>query len=193
VFEALNEETKFEGEGSPKKAFATLARVNQLFIDTVRATGGNNAQRLLIVAGYATDITKTTSSDYVLPHDSTPHRLFISVHYYTPWPFVGMTEDASWGKMAPTWGSESDQAELNRLFDLMSEFCKQNDMPAFIGEFGVTTKKESESRVRWMSAVIHAALSRKMVPVLWETGGDISRHAPYAANAALVQVLHDAK
>ncbi|HEX3776539.1 MAG TPA: glycoside hydrolase family 5 protein [Polyangiaceae bacterium] len=193
VFEALNEETKFDGEGSAQKAYATLARVNQLFIDTVRASGGNNAERLLIIAGYSTDITKTTSSDYVLPHDSIPHRLFISVHYYTPWPFVGMTEDASWGKMAPTWGSESDRAELSRLFDMMSEFCTHNDMPAFIGEFGVTTKKESESRVRWMSAVIQASLSRKMVPVLWETGGDISRHPPYTPNAALLQVLENAK
>jgi endoglucanase len=115
------------------------------------------------------------------------------VHYYTPWTFVGMTEDASWGKMAPTWGSESDRAELSRLFDMMSEFCTHNDMPAFIGEFGVTTKKESESRVRWMSAVIQASLSRKMVPVLWETGGDISRHPPYTPNAALLQVLENAK
>ena len=61
IFEALNEETNFEGEGSTKKAYATLTRVNQLFIDTVRKTGGNNAKRLLIVTGYATDITKTTS------------------------------------------------------------------------------------------------------------------------------------
>ena len=61
IFEALNEETKFEGAGSTQKAYATLTRVNQLFIDTVRKTGGNNAKRLLIVTGYATDITKTTS------------------------------------------------------------------------------------------------------------------------------------
>ena len=39
-----------------KKAYATLTRVNQLFIDTVRKTGGNNAKRLLIVTGYSTDI-----------------------------------------------------------------------------------------------------------------------------------------
>ncbi len=193
VFESLNEETKFDGEGSPQKAFATLTRVNQLFIDTVRATGGNNAKRLLVVAGYATDITKTASSDYTLPTDTLPHRLFISVHYYTPWQFVGMTEDASWGKMAPTWGSPSDQAELTRLFDTMGEFCTRHDIPAFIGEFGVTNKKEAESRVRWMSAVAHAALTRKMVPVLWEIGTDISRRPPYAASPALLQVLQSVR
>lgn len=189
VFEALNEETKFEGEGSTKKAYATLTRVNQLFIDTVRKTGGNNAKRLLIVTGYATDFTKTASDDYLLPVDPVPHKLMISVHYYTPWQFVGMTEDASWGKMQPTWGSPGDVAELNRLFDLMQGFTQRNDIPAFIGEFGVTEKKEAVSRVRWMTAVAHASLERKMVPVLWDTGTDISRKAPYDATPALKLTL----
>jgi endoglucanase len=189
IFEALNEETKFDNEGSPGKAYTTLTRVNQLFIDTVRHTGGNNAKRLLVVAGYGTDITKTCSNEYTLPKDTIPHRLFLSVHYYTPWQFCGMTEDASWGKMAPTWGSSTDVMELDRLFGMMNEFCTRNDIPAFIGEFGVTDQKESASRIRWMSAVTNAALSRKMVPVLWDTGHEISRRPPYAASADLLQVL----
>jgi endoglucanase len=189
IFEALNEETNFEKEGSPQKAYATLTRVNQLFIDTVRSTGGNNAKRLLIVTGYSTDITKTCSSQYTLPKDTIAHKLFISVHYYTPWQFVGMTEDADWGKMAPTWGSSSDVMELDRLFGMMGEFCTRNDLPAFLGEYGVNEKKESASRIRWISAVTKAALSRKMVPVLWDTGHEVSRRPPYAASADLGQVL----
>lgn len=191
IFEALNEETKFDNAGSPQKAYATLTHVNQLFIDTVRKTGGNNAKRLLIVSGYATDISKTCSSDYNLPADTIPHRLFISVHYYTPWQFCGMTEDADWGKMAPTWGSPSDVAELERLFDMMQAFCARNDIPAFIGEFGVTEKKESASRIRFLSAVFSAALARKMVPVLWDTGLQISRRAPYSAGPDLLHTLQN--
>ena len=189
IFEDLNEETNFANEGSTEKAYATLTRVNQLFIDTVRHSGGNNSKRLLIIAGYATDITKTCAKEYKLPTDSIPGRLFISVHYYTPWQFCGMTEDADWGKMMPTWGSERDVAELNRLFDTMGEFCTRNDIPAFLGEFGVTAKKDPASRVRWMSAVAQATISRKMVPVLWDTGNEVSRHQPYAASSALLQVL----
>jgi endoglucanase len=189
VFEALNEETKFDNAGSERQAYATLTRVNQLFIDTVRKSGENNAKRLLIVTGYATDIGKTSSPEYALPVDTIPHRLLISVHYYTPWTFCGLTEDADWGKMAPTWGSPSDVAELERLFDMMQAFCTRNDIPAFIGELGVTDKKESASRVRWLSAVMNAALSRKMVPVLWDTGTQISRNPPYAAGPDLLQVL----
>jgi endoglucanase len=100
-----------------------------------------------------------------------------------------MNKDESWGKVAPTWGSHADVAELNRLFDVMQDFCKRNDLPAFIGEFGVTDKRETPSRARWMTAVAEAALSRKMIPVLWDTGGDISRKAPYAPSAAWSEVM----
>ena len=78
---------------------------------------------------------------------------------------------------------------VTRLFDKMNEFCTRNDIPAFIGEFSVTDKKESASRIRWTSAVANATLSRKMIPVLWDTGHEVSRLSPYAASAELVQVL----
>jgi len=193
IFEALNEETKFDNAGSPQKAYATLTRVNQLFIDTVRKTGGNNAKRLLLIAGYNTDITKTCDPLYTLPTDPTPHRLFISVHYYTPWQFCGMTEDADWGKMALTWGTDQDKAELERLFDMMSEFSVKHDIPAFIGEFGVTDKKESASRARYMSAVFETALAKRLVPILWDTGNDFSRRPPHAPSAALELALENLK
>lgn len=170
-------------------AFATLQRVNQLFIDTVRATGGNNSKRLLIVTGYSTDIGRTTSEHFRLPTDPVPHRLLISVHYYTPWSFAGMTEDADWAKVKPTWGSPSDVAELNRLFDVMRVFCNKNDIPAFVGEFNVVAVKEQASRVRWLTAVAQAAMSRDMVPVLWDTGGEVSRHPPHGASPGLREVL----
>jgi endoglucanase len=189
IFEALNEETNFSGEGSENKAYATLTRVNQLFIDTVRKTGGNNARRLLVVTGYSTDFKKTCAPAYKLPQDTIPHRLFISVHYYTPYQFCGLEEDASWGKMMPSWGTAEDLKQLEGLFDEMKGFCTKNDIPAFIGEFGVTKKKESASRVRWMSAVLNASISRKMVPVLWDTGGDVPRLGPFSASDDLAQAL----
>jgi len=189
VFESLNEESNFDGAGSDKQAYATLGHVNQLFIDTVRASGGNNATRLLIIAGYNTDFEKTTNGKFILPKDTIPHKLLLSVHYYTPWPFAGMTHDESWGKMRPTWGTPEDIAELNSNFDKMEAFSKQNDIPAFVGEFAPASGKDPLSRARWMLGVADAALSRNMVPVLWETGQDISRTPPYAPSRELNVVL----
>ncbi len=193
LFEALNEESNFDNEGSPQKAHAALTHANQLFIDTVRSTGGNNPKRLLIIAGYTTDITKTASPDFHMPHDSTPDKLFISLHFYSPWQFVGMSEDASWGKMMRTWGTPDDLKQLNQLFDTLNDFSTRNNTPAFIGEFAVTSKKEEASRIRWLSAVANAALSRKMVPVLWDTGTEVSRLPPVTPPNILLQTLHNLK
>ena len=54
---------------------------------------------------------------------------------------------------------------------------------------GVEPKKESASRTRWMTAVVKGSLSRKMVPMLWDTGNDLSRREPYAPSPELAQVL----
>jgi endoglucanase len=193
VLEALNEETNFSNAGSVDKQYGTLTRVNQLFIDTVRKTGGNNAKRLLIVAGYSTDFEKTCASAYKLPKDTLPGRLFISVHYYTPYQFCGLTEDAPWGKMLTSWGTPEDAKQLEQLFDRMQAFCTRNDIPAFIGEFGVSDKKEAASRVRWMSAVLNASIARKMIPRLWDTGHDVARLEPYTASPELQQALQSLK
>jgi endoglucanase len=189
IFEAFNEESNFDGADSERQAYATLAHVNQLFIDTVRSRGGDDARRLLIIAGYTTDIDKTTNGKFVLPKDTIPHKLLLSLHYYTPWPFAGMTHDESWGKMRPTWGTADDFAKLDRNFDKMEAFSKQNDIPAFVGEFAPAYGKDPLSRARWMLGVADAALSRNMVPVLWETGQDISRTPPYAPSRELDVVL----
>ena len=98
ILEALNEETNFSNAGSVAKQYATLTRVNQIFIDTVRKAGGHNDKRLLVVTGYNADFEKTSAAAYKQPTDTVPGRLFISVHYYTPYQFAGLTEDTSWGK-----------------------------------------------------------------------------------------------
>lgn len=185
VFEGLNEESNFDRAGSDKQAYATLEHVNQLFIDTVRATGGNNAKRLLIIAGYNTDFDKTTNGKFILPKDMLPHKLLLSVHYYTPWPFAGMTHDESWGRMRPTWGTPDDIAELKRQFDKMEAYSQQNDIPVFVGEFAPAYGKDPASRARWIVGVGAVALGRGMVPVLWEIGQDVSRRPPYALSPEL--------
>ena len=61
-------------------------------------TGGNNAQRLLIVAGYSTDFKKTCAPAYKLPKDTIAGRMFISVHYYTPYQFAASTRTPTGGR-----------------------------------------------------------------------------------------------
>ena len=50
-------------------------------------------------------------------------------------------------------------------------------------------KKEAASSLRWTAAVYAAAVKRKMVPVLWDTGGAVSRRPPYAPSKDLFQMM----
>jgi len=186
IFEGLNEESNFDSEKHP---YATLGRVNQLFVDTVRATGGNNTNRLLIIAGYTTDIAKTATDKFIIPRDTMPHELLLSIHYYTPWPFAGMTKDESWGKMRMTWGTKADLAELRTNFDNIEAYSKAKDIPVFVGEFGADFSKDQRSRAKWMLDVALTAHSRGMVPVLWDIGQDVARRPPFALSPALSFVL----
>ena len=55
------------------------------------------------------------------------------------------------------------------------------------------SKKEPPSPMRWLSAVASAAIQRKMVPVLWDTGGVVSRREPYAASDEVKELLRKMK
>lgn len=191
IFEGLNEETNFEGAGSEAEAYTTLGRVNQAFIDTVRNTGGNNRKRLLIIAGYTTDIDKTATNQFVLPHDAVPDKLLLSIHYYTPWSFAGLTRDENGQKVQMTWGTAEDVAELRRKFGKLEDYSARKNIPVFLGEFGAAKSKDPASRVKWMTAVALTARSRGMVPVLWDTGQDLSRKPPFAISPELSLVLKE--
>ena len=76
-----------------------LLRYEQGFIDAVRATGGNNAKRTLIVQGPSTDIEKTDNYyDVTRLTDTAEGALMVEVHFYTPWNFCGMEKDESLGQ-----------------------------------------------------------------------------------------------
>lgn len=191
IFESMNEE--FDGTyGTPNKtAYNNINDYNQIFVDTVRQTGGNNDRRWLLIPGWNTNINYTADNyGFVLPTDqylssdiaSGEKRIMISVHYYDPWDFCG-TESADktqWGSEAtnqskvPTWGDESYMA---------SQFKKMNDKfvsqgyGVIIGEFGAINKANYDSRNKacradYYQKVCYYAKQYELVPVAWDNGFD---------------------
>jgi len=71
----------------------------QTFIDAVRATGGNNATRTLIIQGLQTDIDKSVefAPTSIFPKDKVTGRLMFEVHFYGPYQYVLMTSSQNWG------------------------------------------------------------------------------------------------
>lgn len=140
IFESANEElgTRLNdnnlctdsGTLSEDECYETANRINQAFVDTVRSTGGNNAQRFLLIAGFNTDIVKTCDERFVMPADAAKDKLLLSVHYYTPWGYCGVTSLSK-------WGSPRDYDEQNDLLSKMKKFTDRG-YGVVIGEYTVS-------------------------------------------------------
>jgi endoglucanase len=182
IYEGLNEEGQFYVNGDPNGTpdYAALNTLNQLFVTTVRAQTGYNKTRALLIAGFATDIAKTCVDAFTVPDDPAGQgKLFLSLHYYTPYTFTGLDSVATWGSPQTTWGTSTDKATLQGLFDEAGSFSRQRKIPVIVGEFAVTPganyPRDPASRILWMDSVAKAAFSYGMVPVLWDTGSEINR------------------
>ncbi|MCM3170899.1 MULTISPECIES: glycoside hydrolase family 5 protein [Paenibacillus] len=189
VLESMNE--TFDGTyGNPNPAYyANLNAYNQIFVDTVRKTGGNNSARWLLIPGWNTNIDYTVGNyGFVLPTDtfrsstipSSEKRIMISAHYYSPWDFAGEESGniTQWGATATnpskksTWGQE-DYLE-SQLKSMHDKFVTQG-YPVVIGEFGSIDKTSYDStnntyRAIFAKAVAKTAKKYKAVPVYWDNG-----------------------
>ncbi len=169
-----------------------LNNYHQAFIDAVRATGGKNANRVLIVQGPSTDIEKTNELWTTLPRDPVPGRMMSEVHFY-PYQFTLMTEDANWGKMFYYWGEGNHSAtdtdrnptwgEEDFVDDMMGRMnvqFVQKGIPVLLGEFGAIRRNNLtgdqlelhlKSRAYYLEYVTRTALANGVIPVYWDNGG----------------------
>jgi len=176
-----------------QKAYRLVNLLNQTFVDTIRVTGGNNAKRQLLIAGYWTDIDDTCDPLFEMPVDTIEERLLVSVHYYTPSTFcIAEERNNSWG-FRETWGTEGDYDELSRQINKLKDRFIDNGIPVILGEYGVTRKNKNEqSRIKWMHAVTQKCIDNGIIPVLWDTGGEINRYT-YEMSDSLNEALASLK
>jgi hypothetical protein len=166
-------EVLFNTSGNPtNENYTTLNKLNQLFVDTVRASGSNNEKRHLLIAGYNTDTSMTCDNRFTVPTDPAG-RCIVSIHYYSPSTFCVATPDSSWG-YATTWGTAAEQQALDADLDLIKTRFVDAGVPVIIGEYGVLTEasdgKDQSSIVAYLKAVAEGALKRGICPVLWDSG-----------------------
>lgn len=202
IFESLNEEgcwddiwNRYSGKEDGKaEAFGLLNEINQKFVDLVRASGGNNKKRHLLIAGYGTDVALTCDELYKMP-DDPENRCAVSVHYYTPSTFAILEKDASWGKCRKDWGTEADMAELEKNMDMMKEHFVDKGIPVIIGEYGCPVKnKDKDSIKKYLVSVCEAAYDRDMCPVLWDvTDAFYSRTSCSFKDKEILKGLMDVK
>ena len=189
VFESMNEE--FDGTyGNPSSsAYANINAYNQIFVDTVRQTGGNNDMRWLLIPGWNTNINYTADDyGFKLPTDnylsskigSGEKRIMVSVHYYDPWEFCGTESGAvtQWGDTATnsskvaSWG---DETYMKSQFKKMHDKFVAKGYPVVIGEYGSIDKSNYDSastanRKEFAQKVCYYSDMYGLIPVYWDNG-----------------------
>ncbi|MBQ8959643.1 MAG: cellulase family glycosylhydrolase [Ruminococcus sp.] len=199
MFESQNEElgwdtlwNKWGGTNGKDQSYALVNEINQKFVDTVRASGGNNSQRHLLISGYNTDLSCTCDSMFKMPDDPAG-RMAVSVHYYSPVGFAILEEDADWGKASSTWGTQAEVKTLQNDMDQLKYTFIDKGVPVIIGEYGCPIKnKELDSIRRFLTSVCSEAYSRQLCPVMWDTpGGQYDRKSCKMSDTVLQQALLD--
>lgn len=182
IFEGANEELggRFD-ENSPlycsdsvvtylndDERYALTNEINQTFVDVVRATGGNNATRFLLIAGYSTDIDKTCDDRFQMPKDTVDSKLMVSVHYYDPWSYCGASSAVS----ATKWGKVSDYEYMDQQLAKMTKFTEAG-YGVVIGEYGALPCSDGlkDNTLAYHTAFLDACTKYNLTNCLWDCSG----------------------
>lgn len=172
VFKDYDEHLIFEGQNEPRKVGTSLEwnggdaegwevvnKTNQVFIDTVRAAGGSNPYRMLMIPGYAANCSVGIQHIEVPENDN---RVIISVHAYEPYDFALNKDGRS------EWNHDTDA--IDRLMKDLQTLFLDKGTPVIIGEFGAMNKSNESERAAWAAYYVSAAKQIGVPCVWWDNG-----------------------
>jgi len=173
IFEGLNEPRTIgspaEWTGGTAEERNNLNILNQLFVDTIRRTGGNNAKRILMIPTYAASASEVAQRALIIPNDSVADKLIVSLHIYAPWEFALRTGPVG---TVTTWSRNNprDTQPITAPLDLAYTLFVSRGIPVIIGEMGALNRGNIEARAEWAEFFTAHARSRGMPSFWWDNG-----------------------
>ena len=160
IFETMNEPRlvgdSLEWTGGTSEARSCINKMNAAALEAMRATGGNNEKRFVMMPGHAASGDAAVINDIVLPQDD---HIIVSVHAYTPYNF------AMNGNGTSKWTSDQEYDVVSLFERLKSKFISKG-VPVIIGEFGAINKNNEDDRAKWAEFYTKTA-SAYGVPCVW--------------------------
>ena len=138
IFEGYNELTDTAGHytNPGEEAVAWVNELAQTFVDTVRASGGNNDRRFLLVAPYAASCNPDIMAGFNLPNDPAG-RTIVSLHVNEPASFALSVGDVT------AWGTDEDKSELDKVFGSINSAFMSKGVPVVITAFSSAAKENT--------------------------------------------------
>ena len=135
--------------------------LNQIFVDIVRNSGGNNGKRNLICNTYCAGSNTEITSQFVLPNDTVSNRLIVEAHVYQPFDFTSETYPE-----VTTWTS----APLDMVLDNLNSTFVQKGIPVIVGEFGCADKGNMDEITSWSKYLVEKCTNNGMGCIWWDNG-----------------------
>jgi len=205
LFAGTNEVHVDGNYGAPTAENAAVQNgFNQTFVDAVRATGGKNKTRFLVVQSYNTDIGHAIKFNASMPIDSAKGRLMMEVHYYSPYNFTlnDKSDIWQWGakakdpKATETWANEGF---VDAQFQSMKSAFVDKGVPVLLGEYAAGLKRKYPEmrgyQKDWVSYVTRSAHRHGVVPMYWDIGtasGLFNRTTGIPQDPDLIKTIVDA-
>lgn len=168
IFEGYNEglgQQRKEDNYSEAELFEYVNAMNKVFVDTVRSTGGNNKNRMLIISGYWTNIDLTTRDEFVIPDDETEDRIMVSVHYVDNAMYwtnkIGGQEWLDYSRSQCELLKKAFSDKGVQVF--MGECTSIYDKERFASNADITDSSEC------LETILQMELDHGFIPVLWDT------------------------
>jgi endoglucanase len=183
TFKTYNERMMFAGTnevhadyGTPTSEHITVQQsYNQTFVNAVRATGGNNASRTLVVQTYNTNAWHGLNY-FTMPTDTIANRLIVEFHHYDPYDYTINPSGPclAWGA-AYTQYSQCSWAQENYHTDLFAQIRNKwvnAGIPVIMGEYGVARRSSQDvaSREYYTEFLNRTAKTNGIKTFYWDNG-----------------------
>ncbi len=185
--------------------YKLVNQINQTFVDIVRASGGNNKYRHLlipgtgnescVIGGYAGDIYKTDGTmdaRYQMPKDSAENgksKLSVSVHFYDPTDYgISASSATPWG-YRDSWGTDKDKKDMRDLLGRMKKFTDEG-YGVIVGECGCV-KGYKDGVIDYFKELFNLCKEFNFNPVMWDEGHYYNRSQGYFSYGDVGQLIAD--
>ncbi|MCH5286038.1 MAG: glycoside hydrolase family 5 protein [Christensenellaceae bacterium] len=156
---------------------------NQLFVDTVRATGGPNANRCLVITPYGAANMRSALEDLVMPRDTADHAMLVQFHYYSP---ISYCFDRDGDENTQTvWTENGGREALEEALEGVRTLFTEKGIPAIMGEFAAGHKQNEADRAEWTKFVVDTCAASGVKCVWWDNGGRVKNAASYSTMGLL--------
>lgn len=181
VFEAFNEiHDGGWGWGDNRKdggkQYRCLDEWNQAFVDAVRVSGGENADRILGIPAYCTNVDIAVET-FRFPKDTAKGRLMMAVHCYDPYDYTLPANKSEWGHTASSSKKVpgDNEADLRKVFEKLYNNFISKGIPVYMGEFGCVnraTAREQAFQQYYFKYYAKLAKTYDVPSILWDNGAE---------------------